>query len=58
MKTRIRKFCTDTGGQDLVEYALAAGMMAVAAVAIMPTFGTIVGNVFTKMGSIIENTVH
>jgi len=48
----------DTNGQDLVEYALAAGMVAVAAVACMPTLSTTVGNVFTKIGGIINNNVH
>ena len=48
----------DTSGQDLVEYALAAGMVAVAAVACMPTLSTTVSAVFTKIGGIINNNVH
>ena len=48
----------DTGGQDLVEYALAAGLVAVAAVAAMPTLSTTVSTVFSKIGSIINNNVH
>jgi pilus assembly protein Flp/PilA len=47
----------DTGGQDLVEYALAAGLVAVAAVACMPGLSGTVNAVFTKIGSIINNTV-
>jgi len=47
----------DTGGQDLVEYALAAGLVAVAAVAAMPTLSTTVSTVFSKIGSIINNSV-
>ncbi len=47
----------DTGGQDLVEYALAAGMVAVAAVAAMPALSTVVSNVFMKIGSIINSSV-
>ena len=47
----------DTQGQDLVEYALAAGMVAVAAVAAMPTLQTTVSTVFTKISAIVENTV-
>jgi pilus assembly protein Flp/PilA len=58
MINRIRNFWKDTQGQDLVEYALAAGMVAVAAVAAMPALRTAVGNVFTKIGSIVENSVH
>jgi pilus assembly protein Flp/PilA len=53
----IKKFWNDTQGQDLVEYALAAGMVAVAAVAAMPALSTTVNNVFSKIGSIIESSV-
>ena len=48
----------DTKGQDLVEYALAAGMVAVAAVAAMPSLTSVVSNVFTRIGSIVANTVN
>ena len=48
----------DTSGQDLVEYALAAGMVAVAAVAAMPGLSATVINVFSKIGSIITANVH
>jgi pilus assembly protein Flp/PilA len=48
----------DTSGQDLVEYALAAGLVAVAAVACMPGLSGTVNNVFTKIGSIINSAVH
>jgi pilus assembly protein Flp/PilA len=57
MKLCIKKFWNDTQGQDLVEYALAAGMVAVAAVAAMPALSTTVNNVFSKIGSIIESSV-
>lgn len=48
----------DTQGQDLVEYALAAGLVAVAAVAAMPALSSVVSNVFTKIGSIIASSVN
>ena len=48
----------DTRGQDLVEYALAAGLVAVAAVAAMPQLSTTVNNVFQKIGSIVNASVH
>jgi len=57
MKQFCMTFWTDDGGQDLVEYALAAGLVAVAAVAAMPTLSTTVSTVFSKIGSIIESTV-
>ena len=47
----------DTNGQDLVEYALAAGMVAVAAVACMPSLSTTVNNVFTRIGVLINTNV-
>lgn len=52
-----KRFRSDTRGQDLVEYALAAGLVAVAAVAAMPTLSTTVSTVFSKIGSIINSTV-
>jgi pilus assembly protein Flp/PilA len=52
------KFWKDTQGQDLVEYALMAGMVAVAAVAAMPALSSTVNNVFSKIGSIITANVH
>jgi pilus assembly protein Flp/PilA len=47
----------DTAGQDLVEYALAAGLVAVAAVAAVPTLSSTVSTVFSKIGSIITANV-
>lgn len=47
----------DTSGQDLVEYALAAGLVAVAAVACMPALSSTVSGVFTKISAIIDNNV-
>jgi pilus assembly protein Flp/PilA len=57
MKDFWRSFRSDTRGQDLVEYALAAGLVAVAAVAAMPALSTAVSAVFGKIGSIINSTV-
>jgi len=41
-----------------VEYALAAGLVAVAAVACMPGLSGAVNTVFSKIGSIINNSVN
>jgi len=57
MKQLYYRIWKATQGQDLVEYALAAGMVAVAAVAAMPTLSTTVSNVFAKIGSIINASV-
>jgi pilus assembly protein Flp/PilA len=58
MKMIWKQFRGDTRGQDLVEYALAAGLVAVAAVAALPTLSTTVSTVFTKIGSIINSSVN
>ena len=57
MKLYVKNFWNDVQGQDLIEYALAAGMVAVAAVAAMPALSGTVSNVFSKIGTIIESTV-
>jgi pilus assembly protein Flp/PilA len=56
MRLRVRKFWKDTSGQDLVEYALVAGMVAVAAVATVPTLTNMISNVFSSVGSIVANS--
>jgi pilus assembly protein Flp/PilA len=58
VKVICKRFWQDTQGQDLVEYALAAGMVAVAAVACMPSLTSVVSNVFTKIGAIINSSVN
>lgn len=54
----VLRFWKDERGQDLVEYALAAGLVAVAAVACMPGLSGTVNTVFNKIGSIINSSVH
>ena len=49
-KLRIWK---DTRGQDLIEYALMAGFVAVAAGAIMPGVSTSISTIFSKIGSVM-----
>ncbi|MDE3168272.1 MAG: Flp family type IVb pilin [Acidobacteriota bacterium] len=58
MKQFWSNFWQETQGQDLVEYALAAGLVAVAAVAAMPALSTTVNNVFAKIGSIVASAVN
>ena len=43
----------DTRGQDLIEYALMAGFVAVAAGAIMPNVATRISMIFSKVGSVM-----
>ena len=44
----------DTRGQDLIEYALMAGFVAVAAGAIMPNVATSISTIFSKIGSVMS----
>jgi pilus assembly protein Flp/PilA len=58
MKSRInwlisREFWRDTRGQDLIEYALMAGFVAVAAGAVMPSVSSSISTIFSKIGSVL-----
>ena len=44
-----------TSGQDLIEYALMAGFVAVAAGAIMPGIGTSISTIFSKVASALTS---
>ncbi len=47
----ILRLWIDTRGQDLIEYALMAGFVAVAAGAIMPGVATQITTIFSLVGS-------
>jgi pilus assembly protein Flp/PilA len=47
------KVIKDTRGQDLIEYALMAGFVAVAAGAIMPGVSTSISQIFSKVASVM-----
>jgi pilus assembly protein Flp/PilA len=57
MNKYIQRFWKDIRAQDLVEYALAAGMVAVAAVAALPGLSTTVNNVFSKIANIVSTAM-
>ncbi|MDP8989136.1 MAG: Flp family type IVb pilin [Acidobacteriota bacterium] len=42
---------TETHGQDLIEYALMAGFIAVAAGAALPGIGPVISTMFSKVAS-------
>ena len=44
----------DRRGQDLIEYALMAGFVAVAAGAIMPGVATSLSQIFSKVASVMS----
>jgi pilus assembly protein Flp/PilA len=43
----------DEQGQDLIEYALMAGFVAVAAGAIMPNVASSISTIFSQIGSVL-----
>ncbi len=50
---RIRVLADDVEGQDLVEYALLAGFVAVAAGALLPGISASISTIFPRMGSVL-----
>jgi len=51
---RIGILVNDTEAQDMIEYALLAGFVAVAAGALLPGISTSISTIFSKMGSVLE----
>jgi pilus assembly protein Flp/PilA len=51
MITRLRSLIHDDEGQDLIEYALLAGLISLVAVGAISTAGTNVNGIFTKIGT-------
>ena len=45
--------CRDNRGQDLIEYALMAGFVAVVAGAIMPGVSSSISTIFSKVASVM-----
>lgn len=50
----VLKVWRDTRGQDLIEYALMAGFVAVSAAAAMPSIVTSISTVFSQVGSVLS----
>ncbi len=48
-----RRFWTESRGQDLIEYALMAGFVAVAGGAAFPPVATSVSTIFSKIQSVL-----
>lgn len=51
----LRRLGADDRGQDLIEYALLAGFVAVAAGAIMPPVANSISIIFSKVNSVLGN---
>ena len=51
------KLWRETQAQDLIEYALLAGFMAVAAGAVMPDFVTSISSIFTEVSTALITAI-
>jgi Flp pilus assembly pilin Flp len=47
------KICKDVRGQDLIEYALMAGFVALAAAAVVPGITTSISTIFSQVTSVL-----
>jgi pilus assembly protein Flp/PilA len=54
METMLVRFVRDDQGQDLIEYALLAAFISLAAVLAIQQLGTAVNNVYTKVSSTLN----
>jgi len=51
----LQRLFKDKEGQDLVEYALLAGFIAVAAGSVLPGISGSISTIFSKMASVLTN---
>ncbi len=54
---QVRNLLRDESGQDLIEYALVAAVLALAAVAGMTTLACNISNAFSAVGSKLSSAV-
>jgi Flp pilus assembly pilin Flp len=54
LSVRLQQSWKETKGQDLIEYALMAGFVAVAAGAIMPNVATSISTIFSSIASVMS----
>jgi pilus assembly protein Flp/PilA len=57
MKLILMNLLRDESGQDLIEYALVAALIALGAVAAMGTVATGINNAFTAVSSSLANAL-
>jgi pilus assembly protein Flp/PilA len=51
------QFANDESGQDLIEYALVAALIALGCVAAMNTLATTIGTAFSTVGTKLTNSI-
>lgn len=57
-RLRSWKIWADQKGQDMIEYALASGIIAVGIVAAMPIYCNAINMVFSKVEETVLNSIH
>jgi pilus assembly protein Flp/PilA len=57
LKKRLAQFSKEDSGQDLIEYALVAGMIGLGAVASMTALATAIKTAFTNIGTSLTTNV-
>ena len=53
----VKAFAKDDSGQDLIEYALVAGLLALGAVVAMGRLSNTIGTAFNAVGNSLTNNV-
>ena len=53
MKNLLNRFVREDAGQDLIEYALLAGLISLASVVAITALGTAIQNKFTAVGGAV-----
>ena len=53
----VKAFIQDDSGQNLIEYALVAGLIGLAAVVAMTSLGTKISSAFNTIGSTLTNSI-
>jgi len=54
MLTAMKRVLVEEEGQDLIEYALLAAFIALAAVAAITQLGTAINNIYTRISSTVD----
>ncbi len=57
LSTLLANLAADESGQDLVEYALIVGIMALASIAIMQSLATSIATTFSTLGTRITAAI-
>ena len=57
LKTTLSHLASDESGQDLIEYALVAGLLGLGAVLAMKGLSNTIGNAFNLIGNTLTNNV-